>query len=63
MKVVNLEKSGKSSSKAEALMFNPLISKILLKRSVLKRVSHADRKQRNVASLYRAGLRKKNSDC
>jgi hypothetical protein len=47
MKVVNLEKSGKSSSKAEALIFNPLVPKILFKRSVLKRVSHADRKQRN----------------
>jgi hypothetical protein len=46
MRVLNLEKSGKSSSKAHALIFNPLVSKILLKRSVLKRASHADRKQK-----------------
>ncbi len=37
MRVLNLEGSGKSSSKAHALTFNPLVSKILLKRSALKR--------------------------
>jgi len=42
MGVLNLEGSGKSSSKAHALIFNPLVSKILLKRSALKRASQAD---------------------
>jgi hypothetical protein len=51
MRVLNLEKSGKSSSKAHALIFNPLVSKILLKRSVLKRASHADRRQRKLLQV------------
>ena len=50
LKVVNLQKSGKSSSKAEALLFNPLVTKILIKSSALKRVSHAERKSQSVAS-------------
>ena len=45
MNVVNLEKSGKSSSKAEALIFFPLVSKILLKRSVLKETNCPPREQ------------------
>jgi hypothetical protein len=48
MRVLNLEGSGKSSSKAHALIFNPLVSKILLKRSALKRASQADIKQRKL---------------
>jgi hypothetical protein len=63
MRVLNLKESGKSSSKAHALVFNPLVSKILLKRSALKRASHADRKQGNCCKLNHGGFRRKNSDC
>ncbi len=48
MRVLNLEGSGKSSSKAHALIFNPIVSKILLKLSALKRASQADIKQRKL---------------
>jgi hypothetical protein len=51
MRVLNLEGSGKSSSKAHALIFNPLVSKILLKRSALKRASQADIKQRKLLQV------------
>jgi hypothetical protein len=62
--VLNLEESGKSSSKAHALIFNPLVSKILLKRSALKRASHADSKQRKLLQVEsRRILRRKNSYC
>jgi hypothetical protein len=55
---VNLQKSGKSSSKDEALLFNPLVSKILIKRSALKRVSHAERKQRNLLQAVSRRIKK-----
>jgi hypothetical protein len=58
MRVLNLEESGKSSSKAHALIFNPLVSKILLKRSALKRASHADRKQRKLLQVESRRIQK-----
>jgi hypothetical protein len=48
MRVLNLEGSGKSSSNMHALIFNPVVSKILLKRSALKRACQADIKQRKL---------------
>jgi hypothetical protein len=53
MRVLNLEESGKSSSKAHALIFNPLVSKILLKRSALKRASHALEEKRRLVEEKR----------
>ena len=58
MRVLNLQGSGKSSSRAHALIFNPLVSKILLKRSALKRVSHADRKQRKLLQVESRRIQK-----
>jgi hypothetical protein len=58
MRFLNLEESGKSSSKAHALIFNPLVSKILLKRSALKRASHADRKQRKLLQVESCRIQK-----
>jgi hypothetical protein len=58
MRVLNLEGSGKSSSKAHALIFNPLVSKILLKRSALKRASHADIKQRKLLQVESRRIQK-----
>jgi hypothetical protein len=60
MRVLNLEESGKSSSKPHALIFNPLVSKILLKRSALKRASHADRKQRKLLQVESRRIQKEN---
>jgi hypothetical protein len=58
MRVLNLEGSGKSSSKAHALIFNPLVSKILLKRSALKRASQADIKQRKLLQVESRRIQK-----
>jgi hypothetical protein len=58
MRVLNLEGSGKSSSKAHALIFNPLVSKILLKRSALKRASHADIKQMKLLQVESRRIQK-----
>jgi hypothetical protein len=58
MRVLNLEGSGKSSSKAHALIFNPLVSKILLKRSALKRASEADIKQRKLLQVESRRIQK-----
>jgi hypothetical protein len=66
MRVLNLEGSGKTSLKAHALIFNPLVSKILLKRSALKRASHADMKQRKLLQVESRRIQmmiKRNSDC
>ena len=61
MKSVNLKKSGKSSSKAEALLFNPLVTKILLKRSALSESLTLKESKEICCKLCRAGLRKKRS--
>jgi len=45
MHVIDLSKTGKKT-KEHALIFNPLVSKILFKRSLLKKYTRADRKQR-----------------
>jgi hypothetical protein len=58
MRDLNLEGSGKSSSKAHALIFNPLVSKILLKRSALKRASQADIKQRKLLQVESRRIQK-----
>ena len=58
MRVLNLEGSGKSSSKMHALIFNPLVSKILLKRSALKRASQADIKQRKLLQVASRRIQK-----
>lgn len=50
MHVIDLAKTGKKS-KEHALVFNPLVSKILLKRSLIKKITHADRKQRNLLQV------------
>jgi hypothetical protein len=47
MHVIDLSKTGKKT-KENALIFNPLVSKILLKRSLLKKYTCADRKQRKL---------------
>ena len=48
MRVIDMQKCGSRSriSNAIALAFNPLVSKILLKRSAVKRFTANDRKQR-----------------
>jgi hypothetical protein len=58
MRVLNLEGSGKSSSKAHALIFNTIVSKILLKRSTLKRASQADIKQRKLLQVETRRIQK-----
>jgi hypothetical protein len=50
MHVIDLAKTGKKS-KEHALVFNPLVSNILLKRSLIKKITHADRKQRNLLQV------------
>ena len=55
MRVLNLEGSGKSSSKAHALIFHPLVSKILLKRSALMQ---ADMKQRKLLQVESRRIQK-----
>ena len=47
MHVIDLAKIGKKS-KEHDLVFNPLVSKFLLKRSLIKKITHADRKQRKL---------------
>jgi len=47
MHVIDLSKTGKKT-KEHALTFNPLVSEILLKRSLLKKYTCADRKQRKL---------------
>ncbi len=46
MRVLNLNKTGKSSTKAQALIANPLVSRILIKRSNIKRATAADRRHK-----------------
>ena len=58
MRVLNLEKSRKSSFNAHALIFNPLVSRILLKRSTLKRASQADIKQRKLLQVESRRIQK-----
>ena len=58
MRVLNLEGSGKGSSKAHALIFNPLVSQILLKCSALKRASQADIKQRKLLQVESRRIQK-----
>ena len=58
MRVLNLEESGESSSKAHALIFNPLALKILLKRPALKRASHADIQQRKLLQVESRRIQK-----
>jgi hypothetical protein len=47
MHVIDLSKTGKKT-KEHAIIFNPLVSKILLKCSLLKKYTYADRKQRKL---------------
>ncbi len=58
MRVLNLEGSHKSSFNAHALIFNPLVSRILLKRSALKRASQADIKQRKLLQVESRRIQK-----
>jgi len=51
MRVLNLNKSGESSMKAQVLIANPLVTRILIKRSKIKRATAADRKQRNLLRI------------
>ncbi|MFN9900134.1 MAG: hypothetical protein ACK55Z_15360, partial [bacterium] len=47
MHVIDLAKTDKKS-KEHALVFNPLVSKFSLKRSLTKKITHTDRKQRKL---------------
>ena len=58
MRVLNLEGARKSSINAHALIFNPLVSRILLKRSALKRASQADIKQRKLLQVESRRIQK-----
>ena len=58
MRVLNLQGSRKSSINAHALIFNPLVSRILLKRSALKRASQADIKQRELLQVESRRIQK-----
>ena len=58
MRVLDLNKSSKSSARAQALIFNPLVSKILLKYSAMKKESQADRKQRNLLQAVSLRIKK-----
>ena len=55
---LNLNKTGKSSTKAQALIANPLVFRILIKRSNIKRATAADRKQRNLLRIEGRRIRK-----
>ena len=62
MRVINMEKCGLKTrvSNAVALAFNPLVHKILLKRSAVKRAKAADRKMRQklLAAAHRNRIEK-----
>ena len=57
MHVIDLSKTGKKT-KEHALIFNPLVSKILLKRSLLKKYTCADRKQRKLLQAVSRRIKK-----
>ena len=64
MRVINMEKCGLKTrvSNAVALAFSPLVSKILLKRSAVKRAKAADRKMRQKLLRQRTGTGLRNND-
>ena len=57
MRVLNLDTSRKSAAKAQALIFNPLVSRILLKHLPLTESKEF------CCDLKRAGFGKRKSDC
>ena len=57
MHVIDLSKTGKKT-KEHVLIFNPLVSKILLKRSLLKKYTCADRNQRKLLQAVSHRIKK-----
>jgi hypothetical protein len=57
MHVIDISKTGKKT-KEHALIFNPLVSEILLNRSLLKKYTCADRKQRKLLQIVSRRIKK-----